>query len=99
MFYFDVLSSAALIQLTVNTIGPFGLFDKIRDRWGHDSWLGMFHCAWCMSVWASAMVMALGGEWSVVRWLSIAFLSGLMAWAVALVQDLLSELVQYWRRS
>lgn len=98
MFWFDVCASAIVIQLAVNTIGPFGCFDKLRDRFPHDSLLGMFHCPWCMSIWAAGAVALIDGL-SMVEWLAVAFVSGAIVWSIAAVQDVLSELIQLWRRS
>lgn len=83
-FVGDVLAVWRLTRLvTSDTIS-----EGLRDRVAADPRLGLLaeglECDWCVSVWASGLVVGLGrlvpGVWQVLRlWLVLAMLVGLLA--------------------
>lgn len=84
MFDLPLLALATwrLSSMLVNEVGPFDIFQRLRDALkvypaeqdgavickSDGAAFGMFCCVWCMSVWCSAVLLALYPYAPVVIW-------------------------------
>lgn len=86
-----MLATAYLTYALTSTIGPFGSFDDLRDRFDKRSVLGMLHCPWCAAIWCAMAVDMLDLSIDLEQSLSNAFVAGLLCWSIDFVRDFAIE--------
>lgn len=91
-----LLGLAAYYVTYVVTQSDFPPVENMRVR-VHDRWAGawqdyLFHCGWCVSAYASAVVVGVSAQWMDVPvpgvvWLAVAAISGMLIFMVNGVLD------------
>lgn len=85
-FWIVAATYSATRLIVWDTWPPAAWFrDRIRARWGRDSWQDeLVRCPWCMSTWVAAVIVAgtaatVGLRYPVLVWLGARALVGLVA--------------------